>query len=195
MPMLTCLACGQPFAATEGSQLAEQGRCLDCSEVASRPSLESAAATTFCPSCGQSAPADARFCPGCGQELGGLDYAGFWMRFLAIFIDGLILLIPNIVLAAAVDAPGNTLLSIALGLVYTVGFWTARGATPGKMAVGIEITTVDGEEIDFGKAFLRYIGYFVSTITLGIGYLMIAFTGQKRGLHDYIAGTVVIKTR
>lgn len=155
--------------------------------------MELAAATVVCPSCGQSAPASARFCPECAQELGGLVYAGFWIRFLASIIDSLILLIPSIVVNVAVAAPASTLLGIAIGLAYTVGFWTAQGATPGKMAVGIKITTVGGEPIDFGKAFLRYIGYWVSAITLGIGFLMIAFTPQKRGLHDYIAGTVVIK--
>ncbi len=157
--------------------------------------MESAAATMLCPSCGQSAAADARFCPGCGRVLSAVVYAGFWIRLLAGIIDSIILIIPNIVLALAVEGLGGLLLQIALGLVYTVGFWVAQGATPGKMAVGIKITTVDGAEIDFGKALLRYFGYIASTITLFIGYLMIAFTGQKRGLHDYIAGTVVIKTR
>ena len=157
--------------------------------------MTSVAGTAICPSCGESAPADARFCSGCGRVLSGVVYAGFWMRFLAIFIDGLILLIPNIVLAAAVDFPASWLLQIALGLAYTVGFWSAQGATPGKMIMGAEITKANGEEIGFGTALLRYVGYIVSWIILGIGYLMIAFTGQKRGLHDYIADTVVIKTR
>ena len=149
----------------------------------------------LCPSCGQSTATDARFCPGCGRVLSAVVYAGFWIRFLAGFIDFLILLIPGIVLALIVDPPGNTPLQIAVGLVYTIGFWTAEGATPGKMAVGIKITTVDGGDIDFGRAILRYVGLIASAITLGIGHLMIAFTGQKRGLQDYIAGTVVIKTR
>ena len=153
------------------------------------------AVTVVCPSCGQSAPADAGFCPGCGQALSGVVYAGFWIRFLANIIDGCILLIPNMVLRFAVESPASTLLQIAVGLVYTVGFWTAEGATPGKMAVGIRITTVDLQPIDFGRALLRYIGYLASGITLLIGFLMIAFTRQKRGLHDYIAGTVVVKAR
>ncbi len=157
--------------------------------------MQPAAGTVACPSCGQSAPASARFCPACAKDMSGVEYAGFWMRFAANFIDALILMIPNIVLVLAVETPASNLLSIALGLVYLVGFWSTQGATPGKMALGIKITTVDGEPIDFGRAFLRYIGYWASAITLGIGHLMIAFTGQKRGLHDYIAGTVVIKTR
>ena len=155
--------------------------------------MTSAAATTFCPSCGQSAPADAGFCSGCGRVLTAVVYAGFWIRFAAYIIDAIILFIVNIALIVVLGQFGS-FVSIAVGIVYAVGFWTALGATPGKMAVGIEITTVDGESIGFGKALLRYIGYFVSAITLLIGFLMIAFTGQKRGLHDYIAGTVVIKT-
>ncbi len=148
-----------------------------------------------CPSCGQPAAADAKFCPGCGRVLGGVEYAGFWIRFASGIIDFIILFVVGIVLALAVGGTSGTVLQLAVGLVYTIGFWIAQGATPGKMAVGIKITTVDGDDIDFGRALLRYIGYFVSTITLGIGYLMIAFTREKRGLHDYIAGTVVIKTR
>ncbi len=157
--------------------------------------MESAAATMPCPSCGQSAAADAKFCPGCGRVLSAIVYAGFWIRFASGIIDFIILFVVGIVLALALGGTSGTVLQLAVGLVYTIGFWIGQGATPGKMAVGIKITTVDGDPIDIGRALLRYIGYFVSTITLGIGYLMIAFTREKRGLHDYIAGTVVIKTR
>jgi uncharacterized RDD family membrane protein YckC len=157
--------------------------------------VESAAAAMPCPSCGQSAAADARFCPGCGRVLSAVVYAGFWMRFASYIIDAIILFVVGIVLAIAVGGTSGTVLQFAVGLVYTIGFWIAQGATPGKMALGIKITTVDGEDIDFGRALLRYLGYIASAIILLIGYLMIAFTGQKRGLHDYIAGTVVIKTR
>ena len=122
-------------------------------------------------------------------------YAGFWIRFVAWLIDGIILIIPNIIIGLVVESPASILLQFTIGIVYTIGFWTAEGATPGKMAIGLRITTVEGEPIDFGKAVLRYIGYFVSGITLGIGYLMIAFTRDKRGLHDLIDGTVVIQTR
>ncbi len=157
--------------------------------------MESVAGTAFCPSCGQSVPADAGFCSGCGRVLSAVVYAGFWIRFAAYIIDAIILFIVGVVLAIAAGGTTGAVLQIVVGIVYTVGFWTAQGATPGKMAVGIEITTVDGEPIDFGRALLRYIGYLASAIILLIGFLMIAFTRQKRGLHDYIAGTVVIKTR
>jgi len=85
--------------------------------------------------------------------------------------------------------------NLLIGILYTVGFWIAEGATPGKMALGIKLVMTDGEPISGGAAVGRYFAYFLSGITLGIGYLMIAFTRQKRGLHDFIAGTVAIKTR
>ncbi len=148
-----------------------------------------------CPSCGQSAAADAKFCPGCGRVLSGVEYAGFWIRFASYIIDAIILFVVGIVLAIAVGGTSGAVLQFAVGVVYTIGFWIAQGATPGKMAVGIRITTVDGGDIDFGRALLRYVGYIASAIILLIGFLMIGFTREKRGLHDYIAGTVVIKTR
>ncbi len=153
-----------------------------------------AASTMPCPSCGQSAAADAKFCPGCGRVLSGVEYAGFWIRFASYIIDAIILFVVGIVLAIAVGGTSGAVLQFAVGVVYTIGFWIAQGATPGKMAVGIKITTVDGGDIDFGRALLRYVGYIASAIILLIGFLMIGFTREKRGLHDYIAGTVVIKT-
>ncbi len=157
--------------------------------------MESVAGTAICPSCGQSVPAAANFCTGCGHDMASVVYAGFWIRFLAWIIDFFILLILGIVPALTVEGLAGFLLQLAVGVAYRVGFWSAKGATLGQMAVGVKITTVDGEPIDFGRALLRYIGYLASAIILLIGFLMIAFTREKRGLHDHIAGTVVIKTR
>ena len=157
--------------------------------------MERAAGSAFCPGCGQAVAADAKFCAGCGRVLSGVEYAGFWIRFASYLIDAIILFVVGIVVALAVGGTTGTLLQLAVGFVYTIGFWISQGATPGKMAIGIKITTVDGDDIDFGRALLRYVGYIASAIILLIGYLMIAFTREKRGLHDYIAGTVVIKTR
>ena len=155
--------------------------------------VESATGTWPCPSCGQQSPAGAGFCSSCGRDLTGVEYAGFWIRLGAYLIDAIILFIISIVLAVILGDIGGPV-GFAVGIAYFVGFWTARGATPGKMAVGIEISTVDGESIGFGRALLRYIGYIASALILLIGFLMIAFTRNKRGLHDYIAGTVVIKS-
>ncbi len=61
------------------------------------------------------------------------------------------------------------------------------------MALGLKIVTAQGGKLTWGKAILRYVGYFVSGIILGIGYLMVFFTENKKGLHDMIAGTRVVK--
>jgi len=119
------------------------------------------------------------------------------MRFVAAIIDALILLIPYVPIELWVDGTASQLLlRVLIGALYNVGFWVANdGATPGKMVMGMKIVMVDREPIEVGPAFLRWIGYYISFLTLGIGYILIAFTPQKRGLQDYIAGTVVIKTR
>ena len=70
-----------------------------------------------------------------------------------------------------------------------------RGATVGKMALGLRVVTSNGQRLSFMNATGRYFAKIISAIILGIGYLMIAFTDRKRGLHDMIAGTLVIKVR
>ena len=106
-----------------------------------------------------------------------MEYVGFWVRTGAWFID-------LILLAVA-----------ALGLVvvaYFIGLWAWRGQTLGQMAAHIKVVRQDGKPMDLGTAVLRFIGYVVCILTLGIGFLMIAFDEQKRGLHDRLAGTYVI---
>ena len=63
------------------------------------------------------------------------------------------------------------------------------------MAVGLRVVTDQGEPLSFANATGRYFAKYVSWIILGIGFIMVAFTDKKRGLHDMIAGTLVIKVR
>jgi uncharacterized RDD family membrane protein YckC len=166
---------------------------------------------TFCPVCGSALTAGAQFCGNCGTSLSpagpaapapgapevGVEYAGFWMRLVASIVDFVILTVIGVFIGLIIEGIGaRFLIGLLVGIVYDVGFWVANdGATPGKMAMGIKVRMANGEPIDVGPALLRYVGYYVSAFILLIGYIMIAFTPQKRGLHDYIAGTVVIKTR
>lgn len=79
-------------------------------------------------------------------------------------------------------------------LLITAIFWKkSKGATPGKKILNIKIVDAKTfKEIDNRQAFTRSIGYFASIITLLIGFFMIGFREDKRGLHDLLAGTVVI---
>ena len=66
-------------------------------------------------------------------------------------------------------------------------------ATPGKKLLNLKVTDLDGERIGFGKALIRNWSKALSVLILLIGFLMVAFTKKKQGLHDIIAGTLVIE--
>jgi uncharacterized RDD family membrane protein YckC len=142
--------------------------------------------------------------------------AGFWIRFLAYLLDSVIISLvmaviwaPTIFItfraATSGEAPGalaailpflSFLLGTAAGLGYVLWFWATRGATPGKKMLGLRIVREDGEDpIGWGTAFMRLVGYMVSGFILYIGFLMIAFNPEKKGLHDMIAKTRVLKIR
>jgi len=191
-----CIRCGSP---TQG--VAQY--CEDCAKdvqptTSLRPIVEPIASSlgVICAWCGSTVPGQGRYCPACGRVVDAdvMAYAGFWMRFLASFIDGIILGIVQTMLIIAIGG-GTTVLLVTLGgaLAYNHAFWLTTGATPGKMAMGMKIIMANGEPITGAAAVLRHVGYLASGLTLGIGYLMIAFTPQKRGLHDYIAGTLVVR--
>ena len=122
------------------------------------------------------------------------NYAGFWKRFAAYLIDGIILAIPYfVILLVTKSAVSAYVVGLIIDLLYFAGFESSeRQATPGKMALGIYVTDIEGNRISFGRAVLRYIGKLVSGIILGIGYIMAAFTARKQALHDMIANTLVL---
>jgi uncharacterized RDD family membrane protein YckC/Tfp pilus assembly major pilin PilA len=122
-------------------------------------------------------------------------YAGFWRRAAASFLDGFVLLIPNIALAFALrSSPGLQFLAqLVLGALYYGLMHSSEGqATVGKRAFGIKVTDLEGERIGLARAIGRYFGVWLSTILLGIGLLMAAFTGRKQALHDMLCGTLVV---
>jgi uncharacterized RDD family membrane protein YckC len=81
---------------------------------------------------------------------------------------------------------------IVISVIYYVRAWSTSGQTVGKTLLGVKVVTKDGSYPSGGKAFLRYIGYFVSGIVLSIGFLWVAFDRKRQGWHDKIAGTYVI---
>ncbi len=68
-------------------------------------------------------------------------------------------------------------------------------ASIGKKMVGLKVTDENGDRISFGKANARYWSKILSALIFFVGFLMVAFTGKKQGLHDKIAGTIVVKSR
>ncbi len=112
-----------------------------------------------------------------------LSPAGFWVRGGALLIDA-------VLLALGALLP-HAVLSILTNFAYKTIFISQGGQTPGKMAAGIKVVTVDGGAVGVGRALGRAAGEYVSALTLGLGYLPAAFS-DKRALHDYIAGTRVV---
>jgi len=154
-----------------------------------------------------------------------VKYAGFWIRFFALFLDTLFLALPVAIviyflsdgnwfdfsqyqqnLKMAMSGNTNALNSLpktditweVINLIVTVTitmlFWRRwRGATPGKKFVHIKIVDVKTlKEINNQQALTRIIGMFASAFIFGIGFLIVVFRKDKQGLHDLLAGTVVV---
>jgi uncharacterized RDD family membrane protein YckC len=107
-----------------------------------------------------------------------MSYAGFWIRLLAFFID--------VVLLSFVSWGG-------MNIIYFIGMWAWKGQTLGQMVVNVKVVGADGQKCDLRAAVLRFLGYLLCGLTLGIGFLIVAFDRRKQGLHDKIADTFVIK--
>ena len=142
------------------------------------------------------------------SRVGQMNYAGFWLRLGGFIIDGLIVFIVTAPLGvwASVSTPWLKaggylvaapfiLLSIAfvIGFLYFTLFWTWRGQTPGKMLIRVKVVRTNGEALSFERAALRFLGIIICFLTIYIGFIIVAFNIQKRGLHDTIADTCVIK--
>jgi uncharacterized RDD family membrane protein YckC len=132
---------------------------------------------------------------------GPLHFAGFWMRLLAYVIDVIIVNILDFVPVAFVQAitgsqAAGLLFALVVWTIYCVAF-TAGGwqGTPGKRICGIHVMREDGGRVSVGLALGRFLAYFISSLPLGFGFLMIGFTDQKKGLHDIICGTRVVYGR
>jgi uncharacterized RDD family membrane protein YckC len=131
-------------------------------------------------------------------------YAGFWARAFAAILDTILqmmIVVPLLIYFVGMDAlmdpdsdTGNIdwILNGTFMLVVVL-FWKYKSATPGKMMMGLKV--VDAETfgpVPMGRLVLRYLGYFVSTLPLLLGFVWVAFDKRKQGLHDMIAKTVVV---
>ncbi len=123
------------------------------------------------------------------------EYAGFWRRFLALFIDSIIVGIFNIsmqFIGVSLGAWGLIVLPTAAGIAYEVVLIGKYGATVGKTMCSMQVITAEGGKVSYVLALARYFAKLLSGIMLGIGYLMAAFDPEKRSLHDRICNTRVI---
>lgn len=148
-----------------------------------------------------------------------VKYAGFWLRFVAFIIDAIVLGFIGfaITIPFMASIPLGTFMHggpprpedwaplvgmfgrLALArfvinwLYYALLESSAWQATLGKKALGLEVTDLQGRRISFGRASGRFFAKILSTIILFIGFFMIGFTSRKQGLHDIVAGTLVLR--
>lgn len=199
--------------------------------------------TVFCSQCGRPHQAEdmvelfnQAVCPSCKpyflqrmQEgtmnynaMAGIrEYGGFWIRFAAKFIDGIILMFINLIfqipfflfnLSQSSSSGGNAIenmmtssspvlnlfsnmIGTIVGCAYTTFFIGKYAATPGKMACGLRVIVADGSQVSYMRAFGRYWAEVLSYCTCTIGYIIAAFDDEKRALHDHICTTRVIKVK
>lgn len=180
-----CSQCGRPYPTEELARFGEQLICISCKDVFTQRWREGA------------------------EAVGSAEYAGFWIRFAALLIDGIILFIVQSVLSAvflgAAQGARPEVLLATVGLVYLLSFAISAtyeslliarfAATPGKMAVGLKVVRPDGAQLSIGRSIGRHFAKYISSLILGIGYLMVIWDDQKCGLHDKICDTRVIRAR
>lgn len=146
-----------------------------------------------------------------------IPYGGFWWRVLAYILDVIILqIVTSIVggifgvglalpltgLGAGENAALGAMMFGVFGATLVINWLyfaimesSKLQATVGKLAVGVVVTDLNGERLTFGRATGRYFAKILSSVILCIGYIMVAFTERKQGLHDIVASTLVYKTR
>lgn len=148
-----------------------------------------------------------------------VDYAGFWIRFVAYIIDeiligivSLIVILPFLLMAgvslATLDeydpSPvaifsfiGAYLAAIITALtikwLYYAIMESNRGATLGKMALRLRVTDMAGNRVTFARATGRWFGKILSALPLSVGFMMAGWTQQKQALHDILASTLVVR--
>lgn len=142
------------------------------------------------------------------QQESEMEYAGFWSRVGATLIDTVILMILTVPMLLAVygrsywenesfiAGPADFIISYVLPAVIVIALWVRLSATPGKMAIGATIVDArTGGKPGVRQFIIRYLGYFVSTIPLCLGFIWVGFDARKQGWHDKMAGTVVVRRK
>lgn len=145
-----------------------------------------------------------------------LPKAGFWVRGVAFLVDlatvAVLALVGSLLVWGAVEIGGaisstpevalewlQTTAAMVLTVLIVPGYFILfvgwRGQTPGKMLLGLKVIQVTGEEVGYARALVRWLGEGLGLLLFGIGFLMVAYSRRKQGLHDTLAGTYVVRLR
>ncbi len=182
-----CAECGRRFLPEQMIRFGDRNVCAQCKPVFFQKMREGVAVS------------------------GIFVYGGFWIRGLALIIDGILIFPVNFLIGlmagAVTGATGHgygmgmqaaaaglpMLLNMAFACAYDTWFVGRFAATPGKMLCGLRVIRPDGERVSYARAFGRHFAEMLSAYLLLIGYIMAAFDGEKRSLHDHICDTRVVR--
>ena len=123
-------------------------------------------------------------------------FGGCWIRLVAYYVDAILveIIVTALVLAFIPSIAGVLVVSMIVMPAYFIGFWATTGQTIGMMPFRLRVVrNSDGGRIGFGGAVLRLVGFSIATLPLYLGLIWVAFDARKRGWHDLIAGSVVIR--
>lgn len=206
-----CSACGVPVSeenspANGPDAPVGPSLCPRCGSLNEAGSL-------YCGDCGLPLDEDARGAkahhrPG-ADHLGAWEMgrpAGFWIRTAARIIDGITIIAAGVILTALIfqenyfasyltdDSSWTRIdtFAVLVEVAYMTVLVGALAGTVGKLLLGMRIVRTDGSRVGYWLAFDRYVAQYLSLLLLGIGYLMVAFRRDKRGLHDLICDTAVV---
>ena len=134
------------------------------------------------------------------------EYAGFWIRFGAMLIDLVVMIIVLYIPLTMIDGEEywigeqfiygfwDVILGYIVPIVVTIWFWLRYSGTPGKMATKLRIVdAATGNKMTTGQAIGRYFAYTIAILPLCLGLIWVGIDKKKQGWHDKLAGTVVIR--
>ncbi|HEX6762745.1 MAG TPA: RDD family protein [Gaiellaceae bacterium] len=120
--------------------------------------------------------------------------AGFWRRFAATFVDGIVIAVVDTILRIVLGNTGQVL-AVFVSLAYFTYFHGRTGQTPGDAALGIRVVDVRdnrGQPIGYGRAFIRWLVSIASALVFFLGYLWMLWDPEKQTWHDKAAGSVPV---
>lgn len=180
-------------------------------------------AITTCPRCSKVNEPGSAYCFSCGLPLGkdptsyakegessvtlsftktaGGTRIGFWIRFTAFLIDSVLIRIAALILCLMAGMSPESQefedsflgMSAFLEIIYFTVAIAGWSTTIGKHLMGLCVLRPDGSKVGPGRALARYFAYIPSGVLLGVGFIMIGLRQDKRGLHDMMCDTVVVK--
>ena len=218
----TCPRCGVAPLCTLHFR-ASDGYCFDCANSPSYVSGETTTGGLRCGACGAAVGVDTEFCPDCGRALAlrhaGVEYMGFWIRAAAFVADWIFAYLVSALIAAIIGIsltsgdvePGTMqevqftlenfnysflLLFCGIAAAHGVIMTTLKGQTLGKMLLRIQVVDADGNVPPWPRAVVRELlrgVILLALLPLGLLYIWVALDARKRGPHDYIGRSFVVR--